>query len=239
MNERPKRARKPSWKALEEDPDVLDVLDALADGSSVEAILPSYVSSGSSLRSLSGSGEENDAARVVPDATGMGKQQGSGGSEKQGSNEAAKDGLPDTNRPLEAAGIHHGVVGVGYPGETTKRGLEDLKEYYHKHQTHFLEHMTSMINLMSAKAQQMVMSGENLASIKMQEALHAVSTANAIIWRSSSVAPDGGTVQPMDGVLGPPPEAAATVVADPSCVKVEDGTVPLSEPLTGVGVGRE
>lgn len=189
---RPKRARKPSWKALED-----------ASGSSVEAILPSYVSSGSSLRSLSGgSGEENDVARIVPDAAGMlGQKQGSGGSfcpSKQGSNKldrreragqdgAAPSSLKDsmTNVNVQLAG---GAGGTSTK-EATQRGIAQLHEYYNGHQQFFMEHMSNMMSKMTAKAQEMVINGDNLASIKMQEALHAVSTANAIIWRASSVAP--------------------------------------------------
>ena len=213
---RPKRSRKPSRKALE-DADGANGVDG-ASGSSVEAILPSYVSSGSSLRSLSGSGEENDAVRTVPDAAGMfGQKEGSGGSacpSKQGSNEAdgkngggsgmmgAKHGWRPSSLKDATTNSAFGHMGhMGHMGaKATKRGLDDLQEYYQQHADYHMERMRAMNEQMLAKAQELVLNGEDLASIKMQEGLLAVSTANAIIFRSSFVAPKAGAGMVPPGV---------------------------------------
>ena len=74
---------------------------------------------------------------------------------------------------------HNGVAGVC-------QGIGKLQEYYGSHQAYYMESMTHLIGAMSHKAQQMVLQGESLNSMRMKEALDAVATANAIIWRASA-----------------------------------------------------
>lgn len=238
---RPKRVRRPSLKVLER-------VDG--SGSSVEAILPShvssYVSSGSSLLTLAAGAEENDTARVVPELgmyTGMYPSHLNGNTaaftnqasgscpSKQGSNEQEggtgegrlrcgktrqPHGVPsslicsmtDVKFPISASelgegqrtemGGAHGGNGCarGNRGNTAgvRRDIGKLQEYYGSHQAYYMESMTHLIGAMSHKAQQMVLEGENLSSMRMKEALDAVATANAIIWRASAAAAVGGNV---------------------------------------------
>ncbi len=232
---RPKRARRPSLKVLE---------GADGSGSSVEAILPSYVSSGSSLLTMAG--EENDTARVVPEmgmytglylshsngnAVAYAKQGNGACPSKQGSNEQEgglgegkqrrgrsqnfqqPQGVPsslvgsmtDVKFPIsssEFGGV--GRSGMGGMGGREERGgksrlqqghtgmanvcqgIGKLQEYYGSHQAYYMESMTHLIGAMSHKAQQMVLQGESLSSMRMKEALDAVATANTIIWRASA-----------------------------------------------------
>ena len=275
---RPKRARRPSLKVLE---------GVDGSGSSVEAVLPScvssyvssYVSSGSSLLTIAG--EENDTARVVPEmgmytglylshangnAAGYSKQGIGTCPSKQGSNEQ-EGGVGEGKRQRgrspnfqQPRGVRSSLIGsmtdVKFPVSGSEyggggrsgmdgregngrvrrghkgvadvcQGIGKLQEYYGSHQAYYMESMTHLISAMSHKAQQMVLQGESLSSMRMKEALDAVATANAIIWRASagfgSTTAVGNAADAADAVDPVDTHRAAVMVSPPAGVVAGGG----------------